>query len=145
MVEQLLTTKYLLREKKMKACFRWCLIFSLVLTFISVLTINSYAENNDSFSNFETQLGIYAGSNYADRSISNIPVGELIEVKVVDPSKIGGCQKGETAALINLGNGEWTITKLADGNGSSVKLMVQKKDGMMKITKSGAFVQKVQP
>lgn len=129
----------------MKTCFRWCLIFSLLLTFAFILTTNLYAEENISFSNFETQLGIYAGGNYANRSISNIPVGELIEVKVVDPSKMGGCQKGEVAALINLGNGEWTMTKLADGNGSSVKLMVQNKNGMMKITKSGAFVQKVQP
>jgi hypothetical protein len=129
----------------MKTCFRCCLIFSLLLTFVFIFTTNSYAEDNNSFSNFESQLGIYAGAKYANRSISNIPVGELIEVKVVDPSKMGSCQKGEIAALINLGNGEWTITKLAGNNGSSVKLIVQNKDGTMKVTKSGTFVHKVLP
>ena len=129
----------------MKTCFRCCLIFSLLLTFIFILTTNSYAEDNNSFSNFESQLGIYAGTKYANTSISNIAVGELIEVTVVDPSKMSGCLKGEFAALINLGNGEWTITKLANGNGSSVKLIVQNKDGTMKVTKSGTFVQKVLP
>ena len=140
----------------MKTYFRWCLIFSLLLTFVSIPTINSYAEDNDSFSNFGAQLGIYAGSNYANTSLSNIPVGELIEVTVVDPSKMGGCLKGDLAELVYIGNGEWKIIKLAEnGNIISAILTVQNKDGIMKVTKNRwyneevardeIFVQKVQP
>jgi outer membrane protein len=134
---------YTEEELKMKTYFRWCLIFSLILTFVSILTINSYAQNNDSFSNLETQLGIYAGSSYGDYSISDIPTGKVIEATVVDPSKMGGCLKGDRVKLMNMGNGDWTITRLADG--SSVNFMVQNKDGVMKVAKTGTFGQKVRP
>ena len=90
---------YTEEELKMKTYFRWCLIFSLILTFVSILTINSYAGNNDSFSNLEAQLGIYAGGNYTNTSISNIIAGRVIEATIVDPSKIGGCLKGFGACL----------------------------------------------
>jgi hypothetical protein len=121
----------------MKTYFRWCLIFSLLLTFVTIPTINSYAEDIDSFSNLEAQLGIHAGSNYANTSISNIQVGELIEVTVVDPSKMGAGLKGDLAELIYIGNGEWKILKLAeDGNIIGAKLMVQNRDGIMKVTKN---------
>lgn len=127
----------------MKTYFRWCLIFTLVLTFVSILTINSYAENNDRFSNLEAQLGIYAGGDYANTSISDIPPGKVIEATVIDPSKMGGCLQGDRVKLTNLGNGEWIITRLADG--SSVKFIARPEDGVMKVTKTETFGQKVSP
>jgi len=124
-------------ELKMKTYFRWCLIFSLALIFVSILTISSYAQNY-SFSNLERQLGIYAGSNYANYSITNIPEGKVIEATVVDPSKIGGCLKGDRVKLMNLGYGEWTITRLEDG--SSVHFVVQKVAGNIMVTKTDTIV-----
>ncbi|MFO7554793.1 MAG: outer membrane beta-barrel protein [Desulfobacterales bacterium] len=43
----------------MKKYFRWCLIFSLVLTFVSIPTINTYAENNEKQNYMTFKAGIY--------------------------------------------------------------------------------------
>lgn len=120
----------------MKTYFRWCLIFSLILTFVSILSINSYAENNYSFSNLEKKLGIDAGSNYDNYNISKIPKGRAIEATVVDPSKIGGCLKGDRVTLTNFGYGEWLITRLEDG--SSVQFVVKKIAGFITVTNTQA-------
>ena len=43
----------------MKKYFRWCLMFSLIFTFVSIPTINSYAENNEKQNYMTFKAGIY--------------------------------------------------------------------------------------
>jgi hypothetical protein len=118
-----------------------CASLVLALIYIFSFTLNVYAMNDSGNQSVQQVLGIQPDGDYSKVDIATSPEGSVIMATVEEPSKIGGCLKGDRVKLINLGNGEWDITRLANGN--SFQFAVHKDDGMTKITKSGEFDQKV--
>jgi outer membrane protein W len=84
-------------------------------------------------------MGIRPDRDYAKVDLTTTPEGSVIMATVEDPSKIGGCLTGDRVELTNLGNGEWKITRLA--NGSGFQFTTHKEDGVTKITKTETFGQ----
>jgi opacity protein-like surface antigen len=115
----------------------------IVLTcLIAFVSINANADDTDS-PNLQQILGIQPDAGYANIDLTTTAEGSVIMATVEDPSKIGGCLKGDRVELINLGNGEWKITRLLSGSGFNFNVF--KEDGVMKIAKTETFGQKVRP
>ncbi len=112
-------------------------IFVLVLISIFSFTLNSNAMNDADAPSLQQLLGIQPDSDYAKIDLATTPEGSVFMATVDDPSMIGGCIKGDRVELINLGNGEWKITRLVTGSG--FKFTVQQEDGVMKINKTKKF------
>jgi len=125
----------------MKKKSHLCVSFVLAVTFILSFSLNVYAVNDEGAASLQQVLGIQPDGDYAKVDLSTTPEGSVIKATVDDPSKIGGCQKDDRVELINLGNGEWKITRLA--NGSGFKFTVQQDEGVMRITKTETFGQRV--
>ncbi len=115
--------------------------FLLVFLFIFSFTMDAHATNGSDVQSLQQAMGIQPDGDYAKADLATTPEGNVIMATVEDPSKIGGCLKGDRVKLINLGNGEWKITRLA--NGSGFQFIAQKEDGVMKITKTETFGEKV--
>lgn len=109
-------------------------MITLALIFILSFTLNAHAMDGTAAATLQEVLGIQPDADYAKVDLAATPGGSVIIATVSDPSKMGGCTKGERVRLINLGNGEWKITRLADR--SSFQITVYKEDGVMKITKT---------
>jgi TolA-binding protein len=106
-----------------------------VLTFlIAFVSVNVNATDDAGTYSLQQILGIQADAEYANVDLTTTAEGSIIKTTVEDPSKIGGCQKGDRVELINLGNGEWKVKHLRTGKG--FKFTVHKEDGKVKITKS---------
>jgi hypothetical protein len=107
----------------------------IVLAFlIAFVSINANATDDTSTLNLQQILGIQPEAEYANIDLTATEEGSEIMATVEDPSKIGGCLKGDRVKLINLGNGEWKITRLANGSGFNFK--VYEEDSLMKISKT---------
>lgn len=115
--------------------------FLLVFLFIFSFTMDAHATNGSDVQSLQQAMGIQPDGDYAKADLATTPEGSVIMATVEDPSKIGGCLKGDRVKLINLGNEEWKITRLA--NGSGFLFIAQKEDGVMKITKTETFGEKV--
>ena len=100
-------------------------------------TVNSNAANDADKSSLQQVLGIQPDADYAKVDLATTPEGSVIMATVDDPYMIGGCLKGDRVKLINLGNGEWKITRLA--NGSGFQFAVHKEDGVMKVNRTKIF------
>ena len=111
------------------------ILLTVFLTF--AYTVNSNAANDADKSSLQQVLGIQPDADYAKVDLATTPEGSVIKATVDDPSKIGGSIKGDRVELINLGNGEWKITRLATGSG--FKFTVQQEAGVMKINKTKKF------
>jgi len=118
-------------KKKIYLWFSFVLVFIFIFSF----TIDVGATNGSDTQSLQQVMGIRPDRDYAKVDLTTTPEGSVIMATVEDPSKIGGCQKGDRLKLINLGNGEWEITRIADG--SSFQFIAKKDDGVMKITKTG--------
>ena len=114
-----------------------CASLVLALIYIFSFTLNVYAMNDSGNQSVQQVLGIQPDGYYSKVDIATSPEGSVIMATVEEPSKIGGCLKGDRVKLINLGNGEWEITRITDG--SSFQFIAKKDDGVMKITKTGTF------
>jgi outer membrane protein W len=125
----------------MKKKSHYCIIFVIAFTFILSLTLNAHATNGSDLQSLQQVMGIQPDGDYAEVDLATTPEGSVIMATVEDPSQIGGCLKGDRVELVNLGNGEWKITRLV--NGSGFQFIAQKEDGVMKITKTETFGQKV--
>ena len=125
----------------MKKKSHYYIIFVIAFTFILSLTLNAHATNGSDLQSLQQVMGIQPDGDYAKVDLATTPEGSVIMATVEDPSKIGGCLKGDRVELTNLGNGEWKITRLA--NGSGFYFTGHKEDGVMKITKTETFGQKV--
>ena len=121
----------------MKKKSHLCVSFVLAVTFILSFSLNVYAVNDEGAASFQQVLGIQPDGDYSKIDLATTPEGSVIMATVDDPYMIGGCLKGDRVKLINLGNGEWKITRLA--NGSGFQFAVHKEDGLMKITKTKTF------
>jgi hypothetical protein len=120
-------------KKKSNLWFSFVLVFIFIFSF----TIDARATNDSDTQSLQQVMGIQPDGDYAKADLTTTPEGSVIMATVEDPSKIGGCQKGDRVKLINLGNGEWKITRLT--NGSGFQFAVHKEDGVMKITKTETF------
>ena len=125
----------------MKKKSHYCIIFVIAFTFILSLTLNAHATNGSDLQSLQQVMGIQPDGDYAKVDLATTPEGSVIMATVEDPSKIGGCLKGDRVELTNFGNGEWKITRLA--NGSGFYFTVHKEDGVTKITRTETFGQKV--
>ena len=123
-------------KKKIYLWFSFVLVFIFIFSF----TIDVGATNGSDTQSLQQVMGIRPDRDYAKVDLTTTPEGSVIMATVEDPSKIGGCQKGDRLKLINLGNGEWEITRIADG--SSFQFIAKKDDGVMKITKTGTSKKK---
>ena len=112
-------------------------IFILVLISIFSFTLNANAMNDADAPSLQQVLGIQPDFDYAKVDLTATPEGSVIMATVDDPSEIGGCIKGDRVELINLGNGEWKIMRLATGSG--FKFTANQEDGVMKINKTKKF------
>jgi hypothetical protein len=112
-------------------------IFVLVLMSTFCFTFNANATNDADPPSLQQVLGVQPDSDYAKVDLATTPKGIIIMATVEDPSKIGGCKKGDRVELINLGNGKWKITRLATER--RFKFTVQQEDGVMKINKTKKF------
>ena len=114
----------------------------IVLTFlITIVSINANATDDTSTANLQQALGIQPDAEYANVDLTETAKGSVIMATVEDPSKIGGCLSGDRVELINLGNGEWKITRLVSGSGFN--FMVSGEDGVMKITRTETFGKRI--
>jgi hypothetical protein len=110
----------------------------IVLTcLIAFVSINANATDATDSPNLQQILGIQPDAQYANVDLTTTAEGSVITATVEDPSKIGGCLRGDRVELINLGNEEWKITRLLSGSGFIFN--VYKEDGVMKITKTETF------
>lgn len=109
-------------------------IFVWAVIPIFYFTPNAHAMNDADAVSLQQVLGIQPDSDYADVDLATTPKGSIIMATVKDPSKVGGCIRGDRVELINLGNGEWEITRLATGSG--FKFTAQQEDGGMKMNKT---------
>ena len=119
----------------------FCIILVTACTFILSFTLNAHATNDSDLHSLQQVLGIQPDGDYAKVDLATTSKGSIIMATVDDSSKIGGGVKGDRVELINLGNGEWKITRLA--NGSGFYFTGHEEDGVMKITKNDTFGQKV--
>ena len=126
---------------KMEKKSYFYIIFTLSLIVILSFTLNAHAMNDEGAASLQQVLGIQPDADYAKVDLATTPEGSVIKATVDDPSKIGGCLKDDRVELINLGNGEWKITRLASGSG--FKFTVHQENGVMKITKTETFGQRV--
>ena len=104
---------------------------------ISFVSINANATDDAGSANLQQALGIQPDVEYANIDLTETAKDSVIMATVEDPSKIGGCLKGDRVELVNLGNGEWKITRLVSGSGFNFK--VYKEDDVIKITKIKTF------
>ena len=109
-------------------------IFVWAMIPIFYFSPNANAMNDADAVSLQQVLGIQPDSDYANVDLATTPKDSIITATVKEPSKIGGCIKGDRVELINLGNGEWKITRLATGSG--FKFTVQQEDEGMKMNKT---------
>jgi len=121
----------------MKKKFHLFVSFVLALIFVLSFSQNVYSTNGADTQSLQQILGIQPDSDFSKVDLATTPEGSVIMATVVDPNMIGGCLKGDRVKLINLGNGEWEITRLA--NGSGFQFIAKKEDGVLKITKTDTF------
>ena len=112
-------------------------IFVLGIISIFCFTPNASAMNDTEAVSLQQVLGIQPDSEYANVDLATTPKGSIITATIQDPSKIGGCIKGDRVELVNLGNGEWKITRLVTGSG--FEFTVQQENGVIKIKKTRNF------
>ena len=99
-------------------------IFVWAIIPIFYFTLNANAMNDANAVSLQQVLGIQPDSDYANVDLATTPKGSIIMATVKDPSKIGGCINGDRVELINLGNGEWKITRLVTGSGFKFSVLV---------------------
>lgn len=119
-----------------KKSYLW-VSFIFVFIFIFSFTVDAIATNGSDVQSLQQAMGIQPDGDYAKVDLATTPEGSVIMATVEDPSKIGGCLKGDRVKLINMGNAEWEITRLTNGRG--FRFIAKKEDGVMKITRTDTF------
>ena len=116
-------------------------IFAFISLFGLVIPLNADADDNNGATRLQQILGIQPDADYVDIDLTTTTKDTVITATVDDPSKLGGCLKGDRVKLINLGNGEWKITRLETGSG--FKFNVYTENGVMKINKTETFGKRI--
>ncbi|WP_299980076.1 hypothetical protein [Desulfobacula sp.] len=116
------------------------LIFSFILIVALFFPFNSYAQNNENFSNIEKQLGVSTGGKYSNIDTSTISIGIIIKATIIDPTKLGGCEAGDKVVFTKLEDKRWSLKHV--GTGNLLIFNVKKEGGIVKVSKSGSYADK---
>ncbi|MFH2011824.1 MAG: OmpW family outer membrane protein [Pseudomonadota bacterium] len=110
------------------------ILLSFIIVFVS---INANASDDTSAANLTQIIGIKPDADSANIDMLNAAEGTEFMATVEEPSKIGGCLKGDRVKLINIKNAEWKIIHIASG--SSFNFLVSNEAGILKIRKTESF------
>ena len=109
-------------EKEISFICQFCISLNICFVLFSECLLYEWCGHTELATSF---LAFTPDSDFSKVDLATTPEGSVIMATVVDPNMIGGSLKGDRVKLINLGNGEWEITRLA--NGSGFQFIAQKK------------------
>lgn len=104
---------------------------------ILALSVGTAIAEDAQLIDFQSALGVQADMDLSGQSFSDIRKGDIIRAKVVDPSKIGGCNAGDSVELFYMGESKWMVKHLDSGN--AVDIVTIEEDGRLKVAKTGTY------
>lgn len=118
----------------MKTAFRVSSNLVIILIVVLAFVTNLHAMNSENV--FQSELGISLDGNYSNDDLLSVETGTVIQGVVIDPSKIGGCVRGDKVELTNTEPEVWQIKHRKTGQIISVRTVLEKEN--LKIVKIGS-------